>query len=193
MSPQILAYGEDSLTLKYVRERLAEILDKLEDDTHPEDCTVFYRPSFGRSGLYGEFDAIIVATKIAYLVESKWRMLTTKTRSQLKLNKTQIIRHKILTWFHNNWNGGDWDIFVSQNESQFQTLFPGKHIPKSKTGGETTILAENLQTVLNIIRGKRLQNVLLYFHRGEIPKFNTNFQIVTIEYTPTCGNFIQIL
>jgi hypothetical protein len=34
MSPRILAYGESSLSLKYVRERLAEILDKLEDDTH---------------------------------------------------------------------------------------------------------------------------------------------------------------
>ena len=71
MVSRIMVYGEDGLTLKYTREKLGEILVKLGDDSHPEDCTVFYRPSFGK-GQYGEFDAIISTTKKAYLVESKW-------------------------------------------------------------------------------------------------------------------------
>jgi hypothetical protein len=42
-------YGEDGLTLKYTKERLGDILQKLGDDSNPDDCTVFYRPSFGRA------------------------------------------------------------------------------------------------------------------------------------------------
>lgn len=193
MSPRILAYGEDSLTLKYIRERLEEILVKLGDNSHPEDCTVFYRPSFGRSRLYGEFDAIIVALNNAYLIESKWRMLTTPTKSHIKLDDTQIKRHKILSWFHKNWNGEDWDKFVEDNESKFRDLFPGKYIPLLKKGGESRILVQNLQTVLNFIRGKELKNVLLYFHRGEMPTIETEFEVVKIEYTPTHGNFVYLL
>ena len=71
--PRILIYGEDGLTLKYTKERLGEILQQLGDDYNPDDCTVFFRPSFGRGTTgYGEFDAIIISQEKAYFVEAKW-------------------------------------------------------------------------------------------------------------------------
>lgn len=188
-----LGYGEDALTLWAITERLELILDELGDDSDPAECTVFYRPSFGRRGLYGEFDAIIVTPMIAYLVESKWWGLLRPTKSTVKLKDNQILRHEILAWYHRNWKGEDWDEFVEENESSFREKFPGKHIPLSKTGGETTVLAQNLQTVLNFIKGRKLRNILIFFHRGELPKIETDFKIVEIEYETKLGNYIELL
>ena len=67
---KILGYGEDFLTFWAVSRKLAEILSQLNDDANPEDCEVFYRPSFGRRAgknrsEFGEFDAIIITPKTA--------------------------------------------------------------------------------------------------------------------------------
>jgi len=46
---EILAYGEDALSYWALKERLSEILKKLDDSSNPSDCLIFFRPSFGRS------------------------------------------------------------------------------------------------------------------------------------------------
>ena len=67
----MIGYGEDSLTLWALKNRLADILDD-DDDTSLEECKIFYRPSFGRRNGIGEFDFIIVSNIKIYLGESKW-------------------------------------------------------------------------------------------------------------------------
>ena len=57
----ILGYGEDPLTFWALKSKLSNILEKLEDESEPSDCLIFYRPSFGRSGgaqraEFGEFE-----------------------------------------------------------------------------------------------------------------------------------------
>jgi len=188
---RLLGYGEDALTLWAVTERLDLILEELGDDSDPTDCTVFYRPSFGRRRFYGEFDAIIVAPKTAYLVESKWDK-SKMPNNLLTLDDEQALRHEIIKWYHLNWRGGDWGKFAEENDSKFREGFPGKYIPSSKDGGEVPLLAQNLQKVLNYIRGRELKDILIFFHRGEIPKIETDFEVVKIEYEPTHGNYIEL-
>jgi hypothetical protein len=72
--PRIIGYGEDALTLWELQHKTKEILSEFRDKTAPQDCLVFYRPSFGRSGgvesaEFGEFDAIIAPKEKFYLVE----------------------------------------------------------------------------------------------------------------------------
>jgi len=181
---RLIGYGEDFLTLWAVTERLDLILKKLGDETAPENCTVFYRPSFGRSQ-YGEFDAIIVTQNMVYPVESKWRWLLRPTESSIKLRDEQIRRHEILAWYHSNWSGEKWGEFIEKYEDEFEEKFQCKIAP------EGSLLSQNLQTVLEYIRGKELRNVLIFFHRGELPEINTDFDIIEIEYEPTHGNFIE--
>ena len=56
-----------------------------------------------------------------------------------------------------------------------------------------TILCQNLQTVLKELRGKKLEDVLIFFHRGELPEIEKKFKIVKIEYETKLGNFIELL
>lgn len=197
-----LGYGEDALTLWAITERLDLILDELGDDSDPADCTVFYRPSFGRAGLYGEFDAIIVTPMMAYLVESKWDRTG---GTSIKLEEHQIRRHEILEWYHDNWKGEEgeeWDVFARLNNPSFKAKFTYfvnekemfKYIPYSTDkSGEPTILTQNLQTILKEIRGKKLENVLIFFHRGRLPEIEKKFKIVKIEYETKLGNYIELL
>jgi len=196
---RLLGYGEDALTLWAVTERLDLILKELGDDSDPAYCTVFYRPSFGRKGLYGEFDAIIVTPERAYLVESKW---DGSGGTSIKLEEHQIRRHKILKWYHKNWEGelGDgWDEFTKKNNPDFREEFTyfveenGKMVEKSKyIPSSDTILGQNLQTVLKIISGKEIENVLLYLHRGKPIDIAPDFKIVKIEYETKLGNYIEL-
>lgn len=186
---RVIGYGEDFLTFWALTEQLNLILKELGDDTDPEDCFVIYRPSFGRAGqrgCFGEFDAIILTPRTAYLIESKWDKSKMKN-NVLKLHKEQFLRHEILEWYHRNWSGGDWDKFAKEYNARFRERFPGKYIPLSKD-----LLGQNLQTVLTSIRGRELKNVLIFFHRGELPQIVTNFEVVKIEYEPTLGNFIEL-
>ncbi|MCW3992059.1 MAG: hypothetical protein NWE79_05075, partial [Candidatus Bathyarchaeota archaeon] len=52
---------------------------------------------------------------------------------------------------------------------------------------------QNLQTVLKIISGKELENVLLYLHMGKPIDIATDFKIVNIEYETTYGSYIELL
>ena len=200
LKTRFLGYGEDALTLWAVTERLDFILKELGDDSDPANCTVFYRPSFGRESLYGEFDAIIITPKTAYLVESKWDGSGDLSKG---LEEHQIRRHEILEWYHDNWKGEvgeDWNEFARVNNSAFKekfTYFVGekeKRVEKSKfIPSSDTILGQNLQTVLKTIIGKNLENVLLYLHRGKPINIDTDFKIVKIEYETTYGNYIELL
>ena len=181
-----LGYGEDALTLWAITERLDLILEELGDDSDPAECTVFYRPSFGR-GQYGEFDAIIITSKKAYLVESKWDGSGDLSKG---MEEHQIRRHKIIEWYHDNWKGEvgeDWDESDRKNNLSFSKKF-SRYIPSSNT-----TLAQNLQTVLNTMIDKEIENVLLYLHRGKPTSIDTDFKIVEIEYETIYGNFIELL
>jgi len=182
----IFGYGEDALTLWAITEKLDLILKELGDNSDPTDCTIFYRPSFGRDQ-YGEFDAIIVTAGKAYLVESKW---DGSGGTSIKMEEHQIRRHKILEWYHDNWKGeegAEWDAFAKLNNPAFNEKFKSKYIPSSDT-----ILGQNLQTVLDFIIDKEIENVLLYLHRGKPIDIDTDFKIVKIEYETTYGNYIEL-
>ena len=181
---RVIGYGEDFFTLWALTEKLDLILEKLGDKTDTEDCTVFYRPSFGRSQ-YGEFDAIIVTKNMAYPIEAKWRWLLRPTKASIKLGKKQIRRHEILAWYHKTWRGEDWKEFIKEHGDGFYERFRAKIAPQG------SLLSENLQTVLEYIRGKDLRDVLLFIHRGELPEIETDFEIIEIEYEPTHGHFLE--
>ena len=73
---QIFGYGEDSLTLWALKHELPFILQSLGDSVSPENCLIFYRPSFGRRGgngraEFGEFDFIMATEGSLYLGETK--------------------------------------------------------------------------------------------------------------------------
>lgn len=188
MAHRILVYGEDGLTLKYTREKLGEILDRLGDRSRPEDCTVFYRPSFGRAGFYGEFDAIIITTKKAYLVESKWDGSGDLSKG---LEEHQIRRHKILRWYHENWKGEEgeeWDEFARKHNQRFKEEFDGRYIPSSPT-----ILSHNLQTILKEIVDRELEDVLLIFYKDEpFDVEQEGFTTINIKYKLTLGLYTKL-
>jgi hypothetical protein len=196
--PRVLGYGEDGLTLKYTKERLGNILQKLGDNSKQADCTVFFRPSFGR-GQYGEFDAIIISKEKAYFVEAKW-----DSNRDLKeinvLREDQIRHHKIFEWFSQNWRGEvgeDWNGFAKKNNPEFKRIFTfktsrGKDSVKSIPKSDTT-LGKNLRTVLEKIGDKKLENVLLIFYKDKPPKAKQNgFVTVFVQYKPTLGLFSEL-
>jgi len=200
MVPRVFVYGEDGLTLKYIRESLDEILYELKDTSDPADCTVFYRPSFGRARFYGEFDAIIITPKKAYLVESKWDGSGYLSRG---LQKHQVRRHKILKWYKDNWNGevGEaWDRFAEKNNPAFKKKFKysfmegGKIVEKSKyIPSSSSILGQNLQTILENIWDKKIENVLLIFYKDEPSTFKQKgFTTINIKYEQTLGLYTQL-
>jgi len=211
---EILGYGEDALTYWALKERLSEILKKLDDSSNPSDCLVFFRPSFGRRGgegraEFGEFDAILASSQNVYLIESKWDNSSQNEEAEIKLAEAQIRRHKIFAWYLKNWNtqkySGNWEKFKNDFESNFTSTgnFPHKRI--APTGSR---LAKDLEFVLNKLQehGKKFsceyrkpRNVLLYFYGNkskEISKVTAedlNFEVVNINYSRyVSGNFITL-
>jgi len=190
---KFLVYGEDGLSLKYLRENLSELLNKL-DKSNPEDCTVFYRPSFGRTRHYGEFDAIIITPKNAYLIESKW---DGSSDISLGLKENQIKRHKILKWYQDNWKGEtgeDWNKFADNNNPEFKREFPGKYIPHTHDkSGRPTKLATNLQYILKSIGNNKMHNILLVFYENEKLKVEQeDFIVIEVPYKTTNGLYIEM-
>ena len=189
---KVLGYGEDFLTFWAISKKLGEILSRLKDETDPEKCTVFYRPSFGRRGgtrsaEFGEFDAVIVTPQTAYLVESKWDgSKASFPNNVLELGDVQTRRHEIFRWYHENWEGEEWEEFVRRRAREFRERF-GKNMPR-----EGSLLSQNLMTVLNKTRGRKLVDVLLFLHRKEPPRIQTNFRIVTIKYELADGEYIEL-
>jgi len=189
---KVLGYGEDFLTFWAISKKLDKILDQLKDGTNPEECTVFYRPSFGRRGgtigaEFGEFDAIIVTPKTAYLVESKWDGSNASFKDNiLKLEEVQIRRHKIFRWYHENWKKESWTEFVQKHDYEFRKDF-GKNIAPAES-----LLSKNLKTILKRTQRKELVDVLLFFHRREPPKIETSFKVVTLKYRLADGEYTEL-
>jgi hypothetical protein len=180
----VLGYGEDSLTLWGLTQNLDYILEKLDEKL--EKPLIFYRPSFGRHGWIGEFDAIMITSRNAYLIESKWDK-SVSPNGILELEEVQTKRHEILMWYVENYNGEKWSKFAKKNESEFRTRFEKKIPP------EGSLLCENLQTVLSFLSGKKLRNILLFFHKGKIPEIKVdNFEILPIQYETFVGNYIVL-
>lgn len=133
-------------------------------------------------------------------MESKW---DGSGETSIELEEHQIRHHEILEWYHETLKGEkseEWNSFAKLNNPAFKekfTYFVGekeKRVEKSKyILSSITILGKNLQTVLKIISGKELENVLLYLHMGKPIDIATDFKIVNIEYETTNGNYIELL
>jgi hypothetical protein len=173
----IIGYGEDALTYWALSTQLTNILDELVDHTEKKDCTIFYRPSFGRSGgksrpHFGEFDAILSTKKAVYLIESKWDNVTNGSIKNVKLRNVQMTRHCIFTWLRNKWTDWrgenrtncDWTDFWKESHEQF------KEEKKKPLVGMPNLLARNLARLLLELEKspKVITNVMLYFHHSPI-------------------------
>lgn len=183
-------YGEDALTLWALTSQMGEILRQLEEETAPEDCDVFYRPSFGRRGgnnsaQFGEFDFIILAGNCIYLGESKWDGSSLNiVDGTIELADNQSQRHEIFRAYIQQWAFGeyqDWEDFRTKAQLPY-----GKPVPKAKS-----LLARNLRLILGKIRHRygvssAVKNVLLYCHRGiQQPPGSASdeFKLVVLDYS----------
>ena len=187
---KIFGYGEDALTLWFLRNQLGELLNKFSDNTAPSDCIVFYRPSFGRSGgpesaEFGEFDAILASRENVYLIESKWDNHRLINRTELILQPEQTERHEIFRWYLSNWNNG-------KESAEF--------VKGKKIAPANSLLAANLEYILSQLRQccpnsanpDHVKNVLLYFHGPKScspQKVSDRFTIVTAEYE---GKYVSL-
>ncbi|QDU09064.1 hypothetical protein [Gimesia aquarii] len=127
----IKCYGEDELTLAAVTKYLPGLLDELGDQTDPDKCLVFYRPSFGRSGgisgsSFGEFDAILATHECIYLIESKW-IRSGNPEKRIPLKPNQVLRHEIFEWIKNKWKEVQtWRDFKKKHSTGFENAFHSK-------------------------------------------------------------------
>lgn len=177
---KIFGYGEDALTLWAPKNHLSRLLNKYRDQTDPEKCLVFYRPSFGRaagnnSSEFGEFDAIVASQEKIYLIESKWDNAGKAKKSKQIIKPVQVLRHKIFSWYLTNWHRKR--KFTEEQNKNFKKTFHNKPIAPPKS-----LLAENLEFILNKLlnhcrkfQGKTsIRNVLIFFYtRKSKPNFET--------------------
>jgi len=206
---QVYAYGEDALTLWAIKNKLGELLMELGDNSNAADCRIFFRPSFGRRGgeasaQFGEFDFILLSKECLYLGESKWQRSSEKIRDGvLTLREEQVHRHTIFAFYVREWAFGSyahWSAFVEKAQSKL-----GQAGIAQRLAPDGSLLAENLQTVLGVIRRHYtlvpdIRNVLLYFHKGDTAEHllqqAPGFDLILVDYSPaileTTGNFIVI-
>lgn len=198
---QIICYGEDALTYWAITLKLGDILRVLGDNSYPSATIIIYRPSFGRRGSigthaekeqlsaeFGEFDAILGTQQAVYLVESKWDSSSRPRDHWITLKSVQSRRHEIMQWYLKTWRMSrprDWTTFVAQQETTFQTLFPG-----NKLAPADSRLAQNLEFVLKTLGkcGAHVQDVLLFFGQASSQKpmgvKPNSFKLVILEYKP---------
>jgi hypothetical protein len=130
---EILAYGEDALTLWALKNKLEYILQELGDSPNSSKRLAFFRPSFGRRGgknssQFGEFDFILLTANYIYLGESKWDNSSEKIiDGKLELRDEQLLRHKLFKFYIDEWAFGpykdnQWQIFVEEAK-HLQTAF----------------------------------------------------------------------
>ena len=211
MELEILAYGEDALTLWALKHKLEYILRELDNSPNPLLCQAFFRPSFGRRGgknssQFGEFDFILLTENCIYLGESKWENSSEKiVDGKIELREEQLLRHKLFKFYITEWAFGsyennEWKQFSSDAKSKLIQEDIEKPIAT-----ENSLLAENLQTTLKLIKEyykntgqPEIKNVLLYFHRNldneQLPqKAGKDFDVVLIDYSEELtGNYIKL-
>jgi len=196
---EIYAYGEDALTLWALKNKLEYILQELKDSSNPSKCLAFFRPSFGRRGgknssQFGEFDFILITEGCIYLGESKWDGSSEKIiDGKLELQDEQLLRHRLFKFYIEEWAFGpykdnEWKRF--SNEAKPKLMQEDFEKPIAP---ENSLLAKNLQTVLQIIKKRYpnlpvIKNVLLYFHEklsdNQLPqKAGVAFEVVSIDYS----------
>ncbi len=167
-----IGYGEDGLTYWALHQQRPHVLQALADNTPAENCTVFFRPSFGRSGgnaspQFGEFDSILATSNFIYLIESKWDNCQ-PTRSRIVVEEVQRTRHRIFAWLYNSWCDGQgptsWMAYQQRYAASFADMFPIRPMAPNNS-----LLARNLFHILAQLAQPRrpIVNVLLYFHRQD--------------------------
>ena len=206
---KIVGYGEDSFTLWALKHRISAILKTFQDQTFSSDCLLFYRPSFGRgcgagTAEFGEFDSILVSRENIYLIESKWDNFSEFNDDKVTIKPVQKMRHRIFSWYITHWNkkySNDWESFIKEQTDDFQKKFPGKKIAPNNS-----LLAANLEFVLNILQKHcrksgfeqyHIKNVLLFFYNAEKSKPPTKvdgvFRLIKLDYSQEIsGNFITL-
>lgn len=204
---QILAYGEDALTLWALKNKLADMLQMVNDTSDLSRCRAFFRPSFGRSGgakspQFGEFDFILLANSCLYLGESKWDKSSEKIRDGvLSLRNEQLLRHEMLRFYVEEWAFGNcagWGEF----EKQANIKLMQRGITKP-VAPENSLLAANLQAVLATIKHHYtelpvIKNMLLFLYNApdkpRLPKAaGKDFLVVPIDYSQDqAQRFIEI-
>lgn len=204
---KLYGYGEDALTLWALKMKLSEILEPFGDDSPKSDCKLFFRPSFGRRGgekssQFGEFDFIILARDHLYLGESKWdRSPEVTDIGTIELREEQNLRHQLFAFYVRHWPFGQYSNWKEFCEAAPPLLEQEKI---KKPLAHDSLLAKNLQTVMDIIRSHfsrkpQIQNVLLYLYSSSeekpIPKEvkgGDGFQVVPIKYPVSdTGNYIS--
>ena len=206
---EILAYGEDALTIWVLRNKLEYILQELGDSPNSLKCLTFFRPSFGRRGgenssQFGEFDFILLTANRIYLGESKWDNSSEKiVHGKLELRDEQLLRHKLFKFYIEEWAFGqyaNWQAFANEAGPKLKKM--GVEKPIAPAG---TLLAENLQTALKLIKEHyantgqpEIKNMLLYFHKNpsnaQLPQSaGDNFEVVLIDYSKELtGSYINL-
>ncbi len=201
---EILAYGEDALTLWAMKYKVYEILKQMGDKSKISDCKIFYRPSFGRSGginssQFGEFDFIITSKNNVYLGESKWIGSSEIINETIQLRGEQLLRHKIFSCYLECWLKNKCSSW-NELSQKLRTDFDDKGISKPIAPIDS-LLASNIQTILEIMKQHfqslpEIKNVLLYFYKtkNKLPhEVNKNFKLILIDYSDvTVGNLIKI-
>jgi hypothetical protein len=191
--PKIFGYGEDALTLWILTSNLAELLNRLRDESDPKKCNIFYRPSFGRRGgrksaEFGEFDAIVSSPKTIYLIESKWDGSAELEGEKLVVREEQIQRHKVMWHYINTWfiaTYESWEAYYSTNKDKFESNLNGK--PCAPIGSK---LSDNLEFILGTIcdRQKKLEDILMYICKPNSKRPQSvepkHFKLVIFEYNP---------
>ena len=111
--------------------------------------------------------------------------------------RSGIRRHKILRWYHENWNGKEgeeWDKFARKHNQRFKEEFDGRYIPYSTDkSGKPTILSQNLQTILEEIGDRKLEDVLLIFYKDEpFDVKQEGFTTINMKYELTLGLYTKL-
>jgi hypothetical protein len=200
----VYGYGEDALTLWAFYNRLPALLSQLNDDSSPDQCVLFFRPSFGRRGggksaQFGEFDFILLSSIRLYLGEAKSDRSSEAVRGEeIVLRQEQLLRHQVFRQYVTDWTRGSydsWDAFLSA----VAPSWPGDK-PMAPNG---SLLSENLHRVLSTVQAKlngtpEVVDVLLYLHDGDSAaavsiSAPSGFQLAQLDYSPAkFGQYIHM-
>ena len=192
----VIAYGEDGLTLWAISHKLGDILSSIGDKSPESSCRLYYRPSFGRRGgdrsaQFGEFDFILLSREAIILGESKWDASRSKMQRILPLMKEQAERHVTLRCYLESWfetSDRVWTDVVSRTRTRLEA--EGIHKPPAPKGSRLeTNLKDFLAGLDNHFSDKPIvRNLLLYFydsaHGEPLNEREEGFDVVCLPYDP---------